>query len=68
MTSRPHPPEPNTTIAGRLAIETRTAGGWCATLRGTEAITVKIFRNVPDNWYEMTPACAPPACPGKKRR
>ena len=48
-----HQPEPNTTMAGRKAIETRTVGGWCATLRGTETITVKIFRNVPDNWYEM---------------
>jgi hypothetical protein len=48
-----HPSEPNATIAGRKAIETRTTGGWCATLRGTETITVKIFRSVPDNWYEM---------------
>jgi hypothetical protein len=48
-----HPPEPNTTIAGRKAIETRSTGGWCATLRGTETITVKILRDVPDNWYEM---------------
>lgn len=48
-----HPPEPNTTIAGRKAIETRSTGGWCATLRGTETITVKILRSVPDNWYEM---------------
>jgi hypothetical protein len=47
------PPQPNTTIAGRKAIETRTTGGWCATLGGTETITVKIFRNAPDNWYEM---------------
>ena len=63
MTSRPHPPEPNTTIAGRLAIETKTAGGWCATLRGTEAITVKIFRNVPDNWYEMDACLRAPGLP-----
>jgi hypothetical protein len=46
-------PEANTTIAGRQAIETRTSGGWCATLRGTETITVMIPRNAPGNWYQM---------------
>ncbi len=52
----PRLPEANTTIAGRRASETRTSGGWCATLRGTETITVIIPRNAPDNWYEMN-AC-----------
>jgi hypothetical protein len=46
-------PEANTTIAGRHAIETRTSGGWCATLLGTETITVMIPRNAPGNWYQM---------------
>jgi len=46
-------PRPNATIAGRPAVETKTSGGWCASLGGTETITVKISRDTPDNWYQM---------------
>lgn len=48
-----HIPKPNTTVAGRQAVETRTSGGWCASLRGTETIRVIVPRTAPDNWYEM---------------
>jgi hypothetical protein len=48
-----HLPKANTTVAGREAVETRTSGGWCATLGGTEAITVMIPRAVAGNWYQM---------------
>jgi hypothetical protein len=37
-------PKANTTAGGRAAVETRTTGGWCATLGGTETITVMIQR------------------------
>jgi hypothetical protein len=46
-------PRPNATIAGRPAVQTKTSGGWCASLGGTETITVKIARDPPDNWYQM---------------
>ena len=45
-------PEANTAIGGRPATETRTSGGWCATLGGTETITIIIPR-ASDNWYQM---------------
>ena len=48
-----HMPKANMTVAGRKAVETRTSGGWCATLRGTETITVMIPRAAPGNWYQM---------------
>jgi len=48
-----HMPKANMTVAGRKAVETRTSGGWCATLRGTETITVMIARAAPGNWYQM---------------
>jgi len=49
-----HLPTPNTTIGGHSAVETTTSGGaWCASLGGTETITVMIPRAVPDNWYQM---------------
>jgi hypothetical protein len=49
-----HAPEGNTTVAGFPALETISKAGWCATLGGSEAITVKIqaFAS-PDNRYEM---------------
>jgi hypothetical protein len=47
-----HLPKANTTVGGRPAVETRTSGGWCAPLGGTETITVMIPRQV-DNWYQM---------------
>jgi hypothetical protein len=46
-------PKANTTVAGRKAVETRTGGGWCATLGGTETITVMIPRAAAGNWYQM---------------
>ena len=48
-----HMPKANMTVAGRKAVETRTRGGWCATLRGTETITVMIPRAASGNWYQM---------------
>jgi hypothetical protein len=48
-----HLPKANTVVGGRKAAETRTSGGWCATLRGTEAITVMIPRTGAGNWYQM---------------
>jgi hypothetical protein len=48
-----HMPKANMTVAGRKAVETRTSGGWCATLRGTETITVRIPRAASGNWYQM---------------
>jgi hypothetical protein len=41
--------KPNATIAGRPALETKTSGGWCASLGGTETISVIIPRDQPDN-------------------
>jgi hypothetical protein len=49
-----HLPTPNTTIGGRPAVETTATGGaWCASLGGTETITVMIPRPMPDNWYQL---------------
>jgi len=48
-----HMPKANTTVAGRQAVETRISGGWCATLSGTETITVMIPRAAAGNWYQM---------------
>jgi hypothetical protein len=48
-----HMPKANMTVAGRKAVETRTSGGWCATLRGTETITVMIPRAASGSWYQM---------------
>jgi hypothetical protein len=48
-----HMPKANTTVAGRKAVETRTSGGWCVTLRGNQTITVMIPRAAPGNWYQM---------------
>lgn len=48
-----HMPKANTTVSGRKAVETRTSGGWCVTLGGTETITVMIPRAAPGNWYQM---------------
>jgi hypothetical protein len=46
-------PKANITVGGRPAAETTTTGGWCATLGGTETITVTIPRTAGGNWYEM---------------
>jgi hypothetical protein len=48
-----HMPKANTTVAGRRAVQARTSGGWCATLRGTEMITVMIPRSGAGRWYQM---------------
>jgi hypothetical protein len=48
-----HMPKANTAVAGRRAVQARTSGGWCATLRGTETITVLISRSAVGHWYQM---------------
>lgn len=48
-----HLPKANIVVGGRKAAETRSGGGWCATLRGTTAITVMIPRAGTGNWYQM---------------
>jgi hypothetical protein len=58
-----HMPEANTTVAGRRAVETRTAGGWCAVLGATETITVVIPRAVPGLWYQMDACLRGPGLP-----
>jgi hypothetical protein len=58
-----HSPKPNTTIAGRRAVETRTTGGWCSSLGGTETITVIIPRDATDNWYQMDACLRAPGLP-----
>jgi len=55
-----HVPKPNTFIDGRPALETKTSGGWCASLGGTETITVTIPRDTPDNWYQMDACLSAP--------
>jgi hypothetical protein len=54
---------PNATIAGRPALETKTSGGWCASLGGTETITVTIPRDQPDNWYGLNACLSAPNLP-----
>jgi hypothetical protein len=58
-----HMPEANMTVAGRRALETRTAGGWCRVLGATETITVVIPRPVPGNWYQMDACLRAPGLP-----
>jgi hypothetical protein len=58
-----HMPQANTTVAGRRALETRTAGGWCKVLGATETITVMIPRSVPGNWYQMDACLRAPGLP-----
>ena len=58
-----HPPKPNATIGGRPGLETKTSGGWCAPLGGTETITVIIPRDTPDNWYQMDACLSAPHLP-----
>jgi hypothetical protein len=53
-------PATNTIVGGRRAFETVTSGGWCATLGGTETITVAIPRNIAMNWFEMDACLAGP--------
>ena len=55
--------KPNATIGGRPALETKTSGGWCTSLGGTETITVMIPRDTPDNWYQMDACLSAPDLP-----
>jgi hypothetical protein len=55
--------KPNVTIAGRPALETKTSGGWCASLGGTETISVIIPRDQPDNWYGLNACLSAPNLP-----
>lgn|ERR1700678_702229 len=49
-----HAPKGNATVAGLPALETRSKPGWCVTLGGSEAITVKIWPSASaGGWYEM---------------
>jgi hypothetical protein len=59
-------PKPNTTVAGRGAVESRTRGGWCAVLGATETITVMIPRAGPGNWYQMDACLRGPGLPGQE--
>jgi hypothetical protein len=58
-----HMPEANTTVDGRRAVETRTAGGWCRVLGATETITVVIPRSAPGHWYQMDTCLRAPGLP-----
>ena len=58
-----HMPEANTTVAGRRAVETRTAVGWCAVLGATETITIVIPRSAPGHWYQMDACLRGPGLP-----
>ena len=55
--------KPNATIGGRPALETKTSGGWCASLGGTETISVIIPRDQPDNWYGLEACLSAPNLP-----
>ena len=60
-------PEPNTTVGGLPARETRTASdGWCQSFGGTETITLMIPRPVPGNWYGMEACLRPPNLPDQE--
>jgi hypothetical protein len=61
-----HMPKPNTTIAGRTAVETRTTRGWCAPLHATETITVIIPRAARGTWYQMDACLRSPGLPQKE--
>jgi len=55
--------KPNATIGGRPALETKTSGGWCASLGGAETISVIIPRDQPDNWYGLNACLSAPNLP-----
>jgi hypothetical protein len=48
------------TAPGRLVTALE---GWCASLGGTETITVTIPRDTPDNWYQMDACLSAPNLP-----
>ena len=56
-------PKATTTVAGRGAVESKTRGGWCAVLGGTETITVMIPRAGPGTWYQMDACLRGPGLP-----
>ena len=56
-------PKATTTVAGRGAVESKTRGGWCAVLGGTETITVMIPRAGPGKWYQMDACLRGPGLP-----
>jgi hypothetical protein len=56
-------PKANTIVGSRPAAETRTSGGWCASLGAPETITVIIPRGVTDNWYQMDACLRGPGLP-----
>jgi hypothetical protein len=56
-------PKATTTVAGRGAVESKTRGGQCAVLGGTETITVLIPRAGPGTWYQMDACLRGPGLP-----
>jgi hypothetical protein len=56
-------PKVTTTVAGRGAMESKTRGGRCAVLGGTETITVMIPRAGPGTWYQMDACLRGPGLP-----
>ena len=58
-----HMPKPNTIVAGRRAVETRTTRGWCVPMHATETVTVIIPRAAPGNWYQMDACLRSPGLP-----
>ena len=56
-------PKANTTVAGHGAVESKTRGGWCGVLGGTETITVMIPRAGPGKWYQMNACLRGPGLP-----
>ena len=56
-------PKANTTVAGHGAVESKTRGGWCGVLGGTETITVMIPRAGPGKWYQMDACLHGPGLP-----
>ena len=47
----------------RPAVQTKTRGGWCASLGATETITVLIPRDTPGNWYQLDACLRAPNLP-----
>jgi len=57
-----------TTVAGRGAVESKTRGGWCAVMGGTETITVMIPRALPGKWFQMDACLRGPGLPQQEAR
>jgi len=56
-------PKATTIVAGRAAVESKTRGGWCTVLGGTETITAMIPRAGPGTWYQMDACLRGPGLP-----